>query len=51
VLVYVFIHHLATTQISNLASMLYRLPVLTHLEGFYWCGDFSLVGGVVLHEY
>jgi hypothetical protein len=25
--------------------------VLRHLEGFYWCGEFSLVGGVVLHEY
>jgi acetoacetate decarboxylase len=36
---------------ENVQAPLYRLPVLTHLEGFYWCGEFSLVGGVVLHEY
>lgn len=30
---------------------MYRLPVLQHLEGYYWKGAFSLVGGVVLHEY
>lgn len=36
---------------ENVQAPLYRLPVLTHLDGFYWCGDFSLVGGVVLHDY
>jgi acetoacetate decarboxylase len=36
---------------ENAQAPLYRLPVLRHLEGFYWCGEFSLVGGVVLHEY
>lgn len=35
----------------NASAPLYRLPVRTHLEGFYWTGDFSLVGGVVLHDY
>jgi acetoacetate decarboxylase len=35
----------------NAQAALYRLPVLAYLEGFYWCGDFSLVGGAVLHEY
>jgi acetoacetate decarboxylase len=30
---------------------MYRLPVLEHLEGYYWRADFSLVGGVVLHDY
>jgi acetoacetate decarboxylase len=36
---------------ENAQAPVYRLPVLRHLEGFYWCGEFSLVGGVVLHEY
>jgi len=36
---------------ENAQAPLYRLPVLRHLEGFYWRGDFSLVGGFVLHEY
>jgi acetoacetate decarboxylase len=35
----------------NGQAPLYRLPVVEHLEGYYWRGDFSLVGGVVLHEY
>lgn len=35
----------------NAQAPLYRLPVLEQLEGFYWLGEFSLVGGVVLHEY
>jgi hypothetical protein len=30
---------------------LYHLPVLEHLEGFYWLVEFSLVGGVVLHDF
>ncbi len=35
----------------NPQAPLYRLPVREHLDGFYWRGEFSLVGGVVLHEY
>jgi acetoacetate decarboxylase len=35
----------------NAQAPLYRLPVLEHLEGFLWTGDFSLVGGVILHDY
>jgi acetoacetate decarboxylase len=35
----------------NAQATLHRLPVREHLEGFYWRGEFSLVGGVVLHEY
>jgi acetoacetate decarboxylase len=30
---------------------MYRLPVREHLDGFYWRADFSLVGGIVLHDY
>jgi acetoacetate decarboxylase len=30
---------------------MYRLPVREHLDAYYWCGDFSLIGGVVLHDY
>jgi acetoacetate decarboxylase len=30
---------------------LYRLPVRTFLEGFYWRADFRLVGGRILHDY
>jgi acetoacetate decarboxylase len=30
---------------------LYRLPVREHLESFYWRVDFSLKGGIVLHDY
>lgn len=36
---------------ENIQAPLYRLPVIQHLEGYYWKGAFSLVGGVVLHEY
>ena len=35
----------------NAQASLYRLPVLEQLGGYYWRGDFSLVGGIVLHEY
>jgi acetoacetate decarboxylase len=35
----------------NAQASLYRLPVLAHLDSYYWSGDFSLVGGVVLHDY
>lgn len=35
----------------NAQAPLYRLPVVEMLEGYSWCGDFSLVGGVVLHDY
>jgi acetoacetate decarboxylase len=41
-----------TAQVEpNAQAPLYRLPVVEQLEGFYWRGSFSLVGGVVLHEY
>jgi len=30
---------------------LYRLPVRTFLEGYYWRCDFTLVGGTILHDY
>lgn len=36
---------------ENVQAPIYRLPVVQHLEGYYWKGSFSLVGGVVLHEY
>lgn len=35
---------------ENAQASLYRLPMIEHLEGYYWKGAFSLVGGV-LHEY
>lgn len=35
----------------NAQAPLYRLPVIKNLEGYYWLGDFSLIGGVVLHDY
>jgi acetoacetate decarboxylase len=42
----------ATARIEpNAQAALYRLPVVRQLEGYYWCGGFSLVGGVVLHDY
>ncbi len=42
----------STTEIRPHASApLYRLPVLEHLEGYYWRADFKLVGGVVIHDY
>jgi acetoacetate decarboxylase len=30
---------------------MYRLPIREQLDAFYWCGAFSLVGGVVLHDF
>jgi acetoacetate decarboxylase len=30
---------------------MYRLPVREQLDAFYWTGAFSLVGGVVLHDF
>lgn len=36
---------------ANPQAPLYRLPVLEHLEGFYWLADFSLKGGVIIHDY
>jgi len=42
----------STTEIRpHAGAPLYRLPVLEHLEGYYWKADFSLVGGVILHDY
>jgi acetoacetate decarboxylase len=35
----------------NAQAPLYRLPVLEHLEGYYWRAAFTLVGGVVLYDY
>ncbi|MCU1491639.1 MAG: putative Acetoacetate decarboxylase [Acidimicrobiaceae bacterium] len=35
----------------NATSPLYRLPVRSFLEGFYWQTEFSLVGGRVIYEY
>ena len=36
---------------ENAQAPMYLLPVGQNLEGYYWKGAFSLVGGVVLHEY
>ena len=42
----------STTEIHPHATCpIYRLPVLEQLEGYYWKADFSLVGGVILHDY
>jgi acetoacetate decarboxylase len=42
----------ATIRIEpNAQAPLHRLPVIEMLEGYYWLGDFSLVGGVILHDY
>ena len=42
----------ATAEIHPHATMpMHRLPVREQLEGFYWTGAFSLVGGVVLHDF
>lgn len=42
----------STTEIRPHAGCpVYKLPVLEHLEGYYWRGDFTLIGGVVLHDY
>lgn len=30
---------------------MHRLPVREQLDAYYWCGAFSLIGGVVLHDY
>jgi acetoacetate decarboxylase len=30
---------------------MHRLPVLEQMDAYYWCGAFSLIGGVVLHDY
>jgi acetoacetate decarboxylase len=35
----------------NAAAPVHRLPVREFLDGFYWRGSFSLVGGTVLHDY
>ena len=43
----------STTELRPHASapLTYRLPVLEQLEGYYWRADFSLVGGIVLHDF
>ena len=35
----------------NIQAPVYRLPVREMLNGFYWRGDFTLVHGLVLHDY
>lgn len=35
----------------NVQAPVFRLPVLEPLTGFYWRADFTLVPGVVLHDY
>ena len=42
----------STAEIRPHASApMYRLPVLEHLEGYYWRADFRLVGGTVIYDY
>jgi acetoacetate decarboxylase len=42
----------ATVRIEpNAQAPMHRLPVVEMLDGWYWLGDFSLVGGVILHDY
>ena len=36
---------------ENVQAPIYRLPILQHLEGYYWKGSFTLQGGIILHEY
>jgi acetoacetate decarboxylase len=41
-----------TSEIHPHATVpMHRLPVREQLDAFYWCGAFSLIGGVVLHDY
>jgi acetoacetate decarboxylase len=41
-----------TTEIRpNPQAPFYRLPVLEHLQGYYWRTEFSLVGGTTIHDY
>ena len=35
----------------NAVAPIHRLPVLEHLDGFYWRASFALAGGSVLYEY
>lgn len=35
----------------NAQAPVFRLPVLEPLTGFYWRADFTLVKGVILHDY
>ena len=35
----------------NVQAPVFRLPVLEPLNGFYWRADFTLVSGVILHDY
>ena len=48
-------HHPGSLRIPDPADAtgtpLYRLPARTFLEGFYWCCDFTLAGGRILHDY
>ncbi|MFO1149950.1 MAG: acetoacetate decarboxylase [Alsobacter sp.] len=35
----------------NVQAPVYRLPVVEMLEGFWWRADFTLVPGMILHDY
>ena len=35
----------------NVQAPVFRLPVLEPLTGFYWRADFTLIPGVILHDY
>ena len=35
----------------NAQAPVFRLPVVEHLDGVYWRADFTLVPGVILHDY
>ena len=35
----------------NAQAPLHRLPVVEMLDGFYWKASFTLVPGVILHDY
>lgn len=36
---------------ANVQAPVFRLPVVEPLEGFYWRADFTLVPGVIIHDY
>jgi acetoacetate decarboxylase len=35
----------------NAQAPVHRLPVVEEAEGFFWLADFTLVPGVILHDY
>jgi acetoacetate decarboxylase len=36
---------------ANVLAPLYRLPVIETGDAYFWCADFTLVAGQVLHDY